>query len=154
MATLCYGAATSTVLALGKLPGCLGRDKAQSLSCIKGVANNKSLVSFQPHRFQQRSRGQLLQVRAIEVSGPGAVNSPLMQDMHEKIKQQLEAESVEIKDAYGDGRHVSITVVSPLFEGKRSLDRQRMVYKAIWEELQGTVHAVDTLVTKAPSEVV
>ena len=46
----------------------------------------------------------------------------------------------------------SIEVVSPLFEGKRSLDRQRMVYKAIWEELQSAVHAVDSMVTKAPSE--
>ena len=31
--------------------------------------------------------------------------------------------------------------------------RQRMVYKAIWLELQDTVHAVDAMVTKTPAEV-
>jgi hypothetical protein len=30
----------------------------------------------------------------------------------------------------------SIDVVSPAFEGKSAVDRQRMVYKAIWQELQ------------------
>jgi stress-induced morphogen len=46
----------------------------------------------------------------------------------------------------------SIDVVSPLFEGKSSMNRQRMVYKAIWQELQGAVHAVDAMTTKTPSE--
>jgi hypothetical protein len=30
---------------------------------------------------------------------------------------------------YGDGRHVSIDVVSAAFEGKNSVSRQRLVYK-------------------------
>lgn len=42
--------------------------------------------------------------------------------------------------------------MAEVFEGKRSVERQRMVYKAIWEELQGAVHAVDSLVTLAPNE--
>jgi acid stress-induced BolA-like protein IbaG/YrbA len=33
-----------------------------------------------------------------------------------------------------------------------ALHRQRMVYKAIWEELQNAVHAVDAMTTKTPSE--
>ncbi|CAI5979167.1 unnamed protein product [Closterium sp. NIES-65] len=69
------------------------------------------------------------------------------------IALALEADNVTVVDVNGDGQHVSIEVVSKLFEGKRSLDRQRMVYRAIWEELQGAVHAVDSLVTKTPSEV-
>jgi len=28
-----------------------------------------------------------------------------------------------------------------------------MVYKAIWDEMQGPIHAVDEMVCKAPSEV-
>jgi len=87
------------------------------------------------------------------VSGPGAIDSPLMTAMAEKIKEALQTENVVVQDASGDGRHVSIDVVSPLFEGKRSVERQRMVYKAIWEELQGVVHAVDAMTTKAPSEI-
>jgi len=31
--------------------------------------------------------------------------------------------------AHRDGRHVSISVVSPLFEGQNAVKRQRMVYK-------------------------
>lgn len=46
-----------------------------------------------------------------------------------KIGQALETEQVEISDTYGDGRHVSIDVTSPAFEGLSSVKRQRMVYK-------------------------
>ncbi|KAL5724550.1 Protein bola4 [Ranunculus cassubicifolius] len=72
--------------------------------------------------------------------------------MHNKIKEQLNADLVVVKDAYGDGRHVSIDVVSSAFEGQSAVNRQRMVYKAIWEELQNTVHAVDQMTTKTPTE--
>ena len=34
-----------------------------------------------------------------------------------------------VKDVYGDGRHVSIEVVSDKFEGEGQMKRQRMVYK-------------------------
>lgn len=56
--------------------------------------------------------------------------------------------------AYDDpnGSHISIVVVSDKFEGKRAVQRQQMVYKAIWEEMQGAVHAVDSMVCKTPSE--
>ena len=56
--------------------------------------------------------------------------------------------------AYDDpnGSHISIEVVSTKFEGKRAVQRQQLVYKAIWEELQGPVHAVDSMVCKTPDE--
>lgn len=46
-----------------------------------------------------------------------------------------------ITGAYDDpnGSHISIEVVSDAFEGKRAVQRQQLVYKAIWEELQGPV---------------
>ena len=47
---------------------------------------------------------------------------------------------------------LSIDVVSKAFEGKSAVNRQRMVYKVIWEELQSTVHAVDEMTTKTPDE--
>lgn len=58
------------------------------------------------------------------------------------------------KGAYDDpnGSHISIEVVSSQFEGKRPVQRQQLVYKAIWQELQGPVHAVDSMVCKTPSE--
>ncbi|KMT04973.1 hypothetical protein BVRB_7g171360 [Beta vulgaris subsp. vulgaris] len=86
------------------------------------------------------------------VNNPGSIDSSLMQSMENKIKDELNAESVTVKDAYGDGRHVSIDVVSASFEGQSAVNRQRMVYKAIWAELQTTVHAVDQMITRTPSE--
>uniref|UniRef100_A0A0E0E214 BolA protein n=1 Tax=Oryza meridionalis TaxID=40149 RepID=A0A0E0E214_9ORYZ len=92
--------------------------------------------------------------------GPaGSTDSPAMQALETKIKEQLEADTVTVVDTSGDGRHLSfslfclsIDVVSKVFEGKSAVNRQRMVYKAIWEELQSTVHAVDQMTTKTPSE--
>ncbi|KAL4339716.1 hypothetical protein GQ457_08G005950 [Hibiscus cannabinus] len=91
-------------------------------------------------------------IKASQVNDPGSIDSPLIQSMEKKIKEQLNAESVIVKDASGDGRHVCIDVVSSAFDGQSAVNRQRMVYKAIWEELQSTVHAVDQMTTKTPSE--
>ncbi|KAM7504979.1 hypothetical protein LguiB_003883 [Lonicera macranthoides] len=174
-----------------------------------------------------------LSVRATthQVNNSGSIDSPLMQSMQKKIKEHLNAESVTVVDANGDGRHVRklvtglailggglggkskvlvndeetevkwksyiehkwdentgiigdpnacgarlrptsgwghstcsdiqvlrhvqnafIDVISSAFEGQSAVNRQRMVYKAIWEELQNTVHAVDQMTTRTPSE--
>ncbi|XP_062232922.1 protein BOLA4, chloroplastic/mitochondrial [Phragmites australis] len=86
-------------------------------------------------------------------SGPvGPAESPATKALEAKIKEQLEADAVTVVDTSGDGRHVVIDVVSKVFEGKSAVNRQRMVYKAIWEELQSTVHAVDQMTTKTPAE--
>ncbi|KAL5556703.1 hypothetical protein UlMin_038939 [Ulmus minor] len=42
--------------------------------------------------------------------------------------------------------HDGIDVGSSDFKGKSAVNRQRRVYKAIWEELQTTVHAIDHIV--------
>ena len=76
-----------------------------------------------------------------------------MNSMRGKISDGLEADSVVVRDESGNGRHVSIKVVSKMFEGKSSVNRQRMVYKTIWMELeQGPVHAVNEMVTMTPDE--
>lgn len=67
----------------------------------------------------------------------GASTNPVILGMKAKITEQLEAVSVEIQDlSGGDNQHVAIDVVSEWFDGKNSLQRQRAVYKAIWEEMQ------------------
>ncbi|KAG6655353.1 protein BOLA4, chloroplastic/mitochondrial-like [Carya illinoinensis] len=96
--------------------------------------------------------GRCFSSPAAHVNDAGSVESPLMQSMEKKIKEHLNAELVTVKDASGDGRHVSIDVVSSAFEGQSAVNRQRMVYKAIWEELQSTVHAVDQMTTRTPNE--
>lgn len=104
-------------------------------------------------RYGNLRKRDFCSVRATEVSDSGSIDSPMIQAMEKKIKEQLNADAVVVKDAYGDGRHVSIDVVSKAFEGQSSVNRQRMVYKAIWEELQSTVHAVDQMTTKTPAEI-
>jgi stress-induced morphogen len=62
--------------------------------------------------------------------------------------------TLKIKGAYDDpnGSHISIEVISDKFEGKRPVQCQQLVYKALWEELQGPVHAVDSMICKTPAE--
>ena len=48
---------------------------------------------------------------------------------------------------------IQIVCISSEFEGKNSVQRQRLVYKAIWDELSGPVHAVDNVIAKTPAEV-
>ncbi|KAI3437570.1 hypothetical protein D9Q98_000023 [Chlorella vulgaris] len=93
---------------------------------------------------------QLLTARSSSMDN--SISSSLMEQMRSKIEAALKAESVQVEDMQGDGRHVEIVVVSKEFEGKSAVNRQRMVYKAIWEELQEQVHAVDAMVTKTPEE--
>ncbi|KAM5570165.1 protein BOLA4, chloroplastic/mitochondrial [Rosa sericea] len=117
------------------------------------LLNDRAIAN--KHRNSRRlvfGGGRRFTTRASHVNDAGYIGSPLMQSMENKIKEQLNAESVDVKDANGDGRHVSIDVVSSSFEGQSAVNRQRMVYKAIWEELQNTVHAVDQMTTKTPDE--
>ena len=79
------------------------------------------------------------------MSQEGQIQSELMESMRAKIQTALDAQSVSVSDVQGDGRHVEIVVVSNQFEGQNSVNRQRMVYKAIWEELQDVVHAVRSI---------
>jgi acid stress-induced BolA-like protein IbaG/YrbA len=43
--------------------------------------------------------------------------------------------------------------VSNAFHEKNPVQRQRLIYKAIWDELeQGHIHAIDSVVAKTPQE--
>ena len=106
--------------------------------CVVGVAARRA--------FERRGR-------TFATGGEGNdITSALMEQMREKISQGLEARSVDVNDLSGNGKHVSIKVVSQAFEGKSSVNRQRMVYKCIWLELQDQVHAVNEMVTMTPEE--
>lgn len=53
----------------------------------------------------------------------------------------------------GGGGHFSIVVVSPVFAGKRPVEKQRLVYMSIAHLMAGDaapVHAVDSLQTLVP----
>jgi stress-induced morphogen len=88
------------------------------------------------------------------MSTAGDADTSIVSICQEKIQKALETTDVKVTGAYDDpnGSHISIQVVSPLFQGKRAVQRQQLVYKAIWEELQGPVHAVDSMICKTPEE--
>lgn len=67
-----------------------------------------------------------------------------------RILQAIPGAAVEVD---GGGGHFVISVVSEQFEGKRTLQRKRMVYSAITDLMDGhdaPVHAVDRLETRTP----
>ena len=67
----------------------------------------------------------------------------------------LEAIPDAVVEVDGGGGHFTISVISDVFEGKNTLNRQRLVYSAITPLMHGDdapVHAVDRMVTKTPSE--
>ncbi|EKX54527.1 hypothetical protein GUITHDRAFT_100004 [Guillardia theta CCMP2712] len=78
----------------------------------------------------------------------------VMSTIEKKITSELKPVKLEVIPAYGDpnGSHVTINVVSQAFEGKRAVQRQQMVYKVIWEEMQGAIHAVDQMKCQTPAE--
>jgi BolA protein len=87
-------------------------------------------------------------------AAPPPPDTSVVDTCTKKIMAALETEDVKVIGAYDDpnGSHVSIEVTSALFEGKRPVQRQQLVYKALWEELQGPVHAVDSMICKTPDE--
>ncbi len=51
----------------------------------------------------------------------------------------------------GGETHFNVTVVSAAFDGKSRVDRQRMVYEILADEMAGPVHAL-ALTTRTPAE--
>jgi stress-induced morphogen len=96
--------------------------------------------------------GRKLLVRFM--SSTTSSNDSIVEICRRKISEELGTDAVTVKGAFDDpnGSHISIEVISDKFEGKRAVQRQQMVYKALWEELKGPVHAVDSMVCKTPSE--
>jgi acid stress-induced BolA-like protein IbaG/YrbA len=66
------------------------------------------------------------------------------------IEEKVEGSTAEVT---GGGGHYQIVVTSKVFEGKSTLESQRLVYGAIAHLMKGDaapVHAVDSLKTKTP----
>ena len=74
--------------------------------------------------------------------------------IEDQIKQAIESQVPDSTVEVGaDGRHFEIQVVSPVFEGKRTLEKQRIVYAALSELMAGSnapVHAIARLDTLVP----
>ena len=77
------------------------------------------------------------------------------------LRRALSATEVQVVDesalhaghagAASGGGHYRVTVVSPLFTGKNPVQRHRLVYAALANDMQQTIHAL-ALTTLAPHE--
>ena len=74
--------------------------------------------------------------------------------IEEEVKAAIEAAIPgAVASVSGGGGHFEIEVISDAFEGKRILEKQRLVYSAITHLMAGDaapVHAVDRMVCKTP----
>ena len=119
---------------------------ARSARAFSLVSSTRSVVP----------RWSLVAPRSSSSTGTGSSNdATIVSICKRKIEQALGTDQVQVTGAYDDpnGSHISVMVVSDKFAGKRAVQRQQMVYKALWEELKGPVHAVDSMICKTPEEV-
>ena len=83
-------------------------------------------------------------------------------EIHAKLTGALAPSRLEVVDeshkheGHGGWRpggetHFNVTVVSAAFDGKSRVERQRLVYEILKEELAGPVHAL-ALTTRTPAE--
>lgn len=82
--------------------------------------------------------------------------------IHQKLSKALSPEHLEVNDdshkhaghagANPDGEsHFNVTVVTSRFDGLSRIQRQRLVYEALSEEMKGPIHALQ-LQTWTPDE--
>ena len=70
-------------------------------------------------------------------------------DIKSILEQQLDNCDIKVDV---DGSHVNIIVVGDIFEGKRTVQRQQLVYAALQEHIaSGVIHAVN-MKTYSPEE--
>ena len=73
------------------------------------------------------------------------------EDIEAKIRVALPDAKVELRDLTGTADHWEAVVVSAAFAGKSPIERHRMVFAALSEEMKGPIHAL-TLKTRTPDE--
>ncbi len=73
---------------------------------------------------------------------------PTPDQLRQYIADGLDCQHLEV---HGDGTHFEALVVSAAFEGKRTLERQRMVYAALGDRMREEIHAL-SMQTRTPAE--
>jgi len=70
------------------------------------------------------------------------------EDIKKWIEEGLEDARVEIE---GDGRHFNAVIVSPVFEGKNSVQQHQLVYGVLGDKMKSEIHAL-SMRTLTPTE--
>jgi stress-induced morphogen len=74
------------------------------------------------------------------------------EEIEAKIRTALPDARIELRDLTGTADHWEALIVSTAFAGKSLIERHRLVFAALSEEMKGPIHAL-TLKTKTPEEV-
>lgn len=70
------------------------------------------------------------------------------QDIEDYIRAGLSCDHLQVA---GDGHHFEALIVSPEFDGKRSIARHQLVYKALGDRMKAEIHAL-SMKTLTPAE--
>jgi acid stress-induced BolA-like protein IbaG/YrbA len=71
----------------------------------------------------------------------------------QQIKAEIEAGLPEATvEVVGDGRHFQALIVSPAFEGKNPLQRHRMVYALLQEQIRSDILHALSMRTLTPEQ--
>ena len=73
------------------------------------------------------------------------------EDIAAKIVAAIPDAKVDLKDLTGTADHWEATIVSQAFAGKSMIERHRMVFGALTEEMKGPIHAL-TLKVLTPDQ--
>ncbi|PRW21101.1 putative bolA [Chlorella sorokiniana] len=73
-------------------------------------------------------------------------------DVEARLRNELAATEVQVQDIAGCGTSFEVHVVSPQFEGKRLLERHKLVNAAL-APLMPEIHALSIKKAKSPAEV-
>lgn len=72
--------------------------------------------------------------------------------VHELVLENVSHHHAGHASSPGTGEsHFNLRLVSPDFEGKSRIERQKLVYQVLAEEMQGPIHAL-SLKTLTPAE--
>lgn len=128
--------------------------KTASVLLIALAALHASLVAaFVPRGAAVPGRTAAL--RTFESKVEGGPDMTPIDEARRRIAEALSPTELDVSSTHDDpnGSHITIRVVSSEFEGKNRVQRQRLVYKAIFDLMEpGPIHAVDALVCEAPSD--
>lgn len=73
------------------------------------------------------------------------------EDIVAKIRAAIPDAEVVLRDLTGTEDHWEATVTSAAFAGKSPIQRHRMVFDALAEEMKGPIHAL-SLTTRTPDQ--
>jgi stress-induced morphogen len=79
-------------------------------------------------------------------------NANLKAEMERRITAALPDARIELRDLTGTNDHWQAVIVSAGFEGKSPVARQRAVFAALGELMNGPIHAL-TLKTLTPAQI-